>query len=458
MSGQNETRFILPRHIPPQTRSLFKHKIHDQDSRWSNSTKLISITTFSPSGTQQIDNLKPNTNYTVRVLLYASDQKVYDGNYVPISRSQTRCADLDQGYLHQIVTGKSITVSVVHANDEICYPLSQFELCINDKWQKCQVIQNTVAFDHLDYYVNYTLTLRKNKADMKTWTIQTHEGPPGKVQNIHANTNNTIAELTWDVPAKTNGKIRGYQVQYHRTSSKACFSAEQREYQWNTVNVTNNSVLLNFLAPYSNYEGHIWAFTSHEGTRQRFRFETMETKVPTEPEFPISTHYQTKKLNVNLHWNCSTLEGPINFYMNLTCKSSWCTDDIVQTSRTFSSPLPLAYEFSIIGYTDYTLTMSLSRNRAEITKDIHIRTLPTEPGIVRNVTIYTKNGTSVSLRWLSPYPPTGEIEYYVIKYHDTTYKYATVNKTSECKVWAKNIKVSQNGAESDPLSTETKEE
>ncbi|GJQ88789.1 hypothetical protein Trydic_g20123, partial [Trypoxylus dichotomus] len=149
---------------------------------------------------------------------------------------------------------------------------------------------------------------------------------------------NTIAELTWDAPAKTNGKIRGYQVQYHRTSSKACFPAEQREYQSNTVNVTNNSVLLNFLAPYSNYEGHIGAFTSHEGTRQPFRFETMETKVPTEPEFPISTHYRTKKLNVNLHWNCSTLEGR---------------------------------------YTDYTLTLSLSRNQAEITKDIHIRTLPT---------------------------------------------------------------------------------
>ncbi|GJQ88775.1 hypothetical protein Trydic_g20293, partial [Trypoxylus dichotomus] len=172
---------------------------------WSNSTKLISITTFSPSGTQQIDNLKPNTNYTVRVLLYTSDQRVYDGNYVPISRSQTRCVDLDQDYLHQIVTGKSITVSVVHANDEICYPLSQFELCIDGYWHTCRVIQKAVTFDHLDYYVNYTITLRKNKADMKTWTIQTHEGPPERVQYIHANTSNTIAELTWDAPAKTNG-------------------------------------------------------------------------------------------------------------------------------------------------------------------------------------------------------------------------------------------------------------
>ncbi|GJQ78245.1 hypothetical protein Trydic_g12052, partial [Trypoxylus dichotomus] len=66
-----------------------------------------------------------------------------------------------------------------------------------------------------------------------------------------------------------------------------------------------------------------------------------------------------------------------------------------------------------------------------------------------------------------------------IKYHDSTYKYATVNKASECKVWrgqicytltdlrspkiyinvwAKNINVSQNGTESHPLSTETKEE
>ncbi|GJQ88774.1 hypothetical protein Trydic_g15770, partial [Trypoxylus dichotomus] len=250
---------------------------HDQDSRWSNSTKLISITTFSPSGTQQIDNLKPNTNYTVRVLLYASDQRVYDGNYVPISRSQTRCADLDQRYLHQVVTGKSITVSVAHANDEICYPLSLFELCISGNSQRCRVIQNTVTFDSLDYYVNYTLTLRKNKANMKTWTIQTHEGPPGNIRSIYGNINNTIAELTWDVPAKTNGKIRGYQVQYHRTSSKACFPAEQREYQSNTVNVTNNSVLLNFLAPYSEYEGRLWAFTSHKSPRKSFRFETMET-------------------------------------------------------------------------------------------------------------------------------------------------------------------------------------
>ncbi|GJQ70842.1 hypothetical protein Trydic_g23123, partial [Trypoxylus dichotomus] len=110
-----------------------------------------------------------------------------------------------------------------------------------------------------------------------------------------------------------------------------------------------------------------------------------------------------------------------------------------------------------------------------------------QPGTVRNITVYTKSNTSASLRWLPPYPPKGEVEYYRIKYRDspiqnetdTTYKYIEVSNTSKCKLWleqicytltdlqsshvyisirAKNINVTKYGEMSEVISVETKEE
>ncbi|KRT86658.1 Fibronectin domain-containing protein, partial [Oryctes borbonicus] len=196
------------------------------------------------------------------------------------------------------------------------------------------------------------------------------------------------------------------------------------------------SIKIDSLAPYSKYRINVWAITTEIGIGEKFEFKTMQTEKPTEREFPAASFTEsTESLFVKFQWNCTILEGSVNFDANLACKSSWCFNETARKSSTSFTQPKDSFTFGTIGYTDYELTMFISRNSNQISKTIPFRTPPTAPGIMRNITVYTKNVTSVSLRWLPPYPPKGEIDYYTIKYFDTTYKYVIVDRTSKCKIW-----------------------
>jgi hypothetical protein len=59
--------------------------------------------------------------------------------------------------------------------------------------------------------------------------------------------------------------------------------------------------------------------------------------------------------------------------------------------------------------------------------------------VVTDLQVYTKNESSVSLRWKPPYPPTGVLEKYQIEYdklyfHGNSYKKEFEIMT--CKLWS----------------------
>lgn len=63
-----------------------------------------------------------------------------------------------------------------------------------------------------------------------------------------------------------------------------------------------------------------------------------------------------------------------------------------------------------------------------------------DPKAVRDLLVYSKNETSVSLRWLPPYPPYGVLRSYLVTY---SYKYIFRTFTSEkelpvnhCDLWS----------------------
>jgi hypothetical protein len=57
--------------------------------------------------------------------------------------------------------------------------------------------------------------------------------------------------------------------------------------------------------------------------------------------------------------------------------------------------------------------------------------------VVTDLQVYTKNESSVSLRWKPPYPPTGVLEKYQIKYYNNwnSYLYGKELKMTSCKLW-----------------------
>ncbi|GJQ70833.1 putative axon guidance receptor, partial [Trypoxylus dichotomus] len=254
------------------TATHYQIQYKQQGREWRNGIKSEYQ---SAQGTLDVNDLTPNTNYWIRVILHVKDNRVYDGNHIPILITKTVCADLNKPsiYLTQLVTSNSTSVAVMDPRKEVCHPLSQFRVCLSREFMlECHTLDNTASFNDLDYYTDYKVELQKNEITTSTWTIQTNEGPPEQVQNIrHGKTTDTNIELVWDVPKKKNGKIMGYRVKYYRTSNKACPNMTQVESQSNTINVEGNSALIDNLEPYSTYEALIWAFTTYEGSPNTFK-------------------------------------------------------------------------------------------------------------------------------------------------------------------------------------------
>ncbi|GJQ88524.1 putative axon guidance receptor [Trypoxylus dichotomus] len=364
------------------TATHYQIQYKQQGREWRNGIKSEYQ---SAQGTLDVNDLTPNTNYWIRVILHVKDNRVYDGNHIPILITKTVCADLNKPsiYLTQLVTSNSTSVAVMYPRKEVCHPLLQFRVCLSREFMlECHTLDNTASFNDLDYYTDYKVELQKNEITTSTWTIQTNEGPPEQVQNVrHGKTTNTNIELVWDVPKKKNGKIMGYRVQYYRTSNKACPNMTQVESQSNTINVEGNSALIDNLEPYSTYEALIWAFTTYEGSPNTFKFDTMESSTLMKQEFPKPTYTSSKDtLDVHFQWNCSTWGGPAIFAVNLVCKSPWCNGSTEKKLGliSFNTSLPKSLKFSTISYTNYTVMMSLERNNVSISKNSLFRKGPSE--------------------------------------------------------------------------------
>ncbi|KRT84800.1 Fibronectin domain-containing protein, partial [Oryctes borbonicus] len=189
---------------------------------------------------------------------------------------------------------------------------------------------------------------------------------------------NTNVELAWDEPLERNGIIRKYRVEYFHVESQACPPGRSVERKQNEVDVTEKSIKIDSLAPYSKYRINVWAITTQIGIGEKFEFKTMQTEKPTEREFPAASFTEsTESLFVQFQWNCTILEGSVNFDANLACKSSWCFNETARKSSTSFTQPKDSFTFGTIGYTDYELTMFISRNSNQISKTIPFRTPPT---------------------------------------------------------------------------------
>lgn len=63
------------------------------------------------------------------------------------------------------------------------------------------------------------------------------------------------------------------------------------------------------------------------------------------------------------------------------------------------------------------------------------------PGVVRNVTVYSVTSTTIGIRWLEPYPPTGVINKYVVKWGRYTpyLEREAFPKTHSCNIWTEYV-------------------
>ena len=144
---------------------------------------------------------------------------------------------------------------------------------------------------------------------------------------------------------------------------------------------------------------------------------------------------QTSNRSIEISFSnisCSKLGGPLHVVTTATCLTDWCKDEDV--SNGFLYPWSNSYTLSSLSpFTTYQLKIRFRRSvSSKIVTFGTFQTKPEPPYGVYNLSVYSKNAHSISIRWLPPKPPTGILKLYHIKFADQD----GINVTnSSCSLW-----------------------
>jgi hypothetical protein len=125
--------------------------------------------------------------------------------------------------------------------------------------------------------------------------------------------------------------------------------------------------------------------------------------------------------SVKLHYSsmaCSIMRGPLQIRIKKSCFNEWCDNSVDQeTECDFEKTSCLVH---VIPYSYYTFHIKFCRNStcAKSVRSISFQTMSEPPNVVRYLRIFSKNYSSISIRWMPPYPPTGKLDLYKVTYEE----------------------------------------
>jgi hypothetical protein len=134
--------------------------------------------------------------------------------------------------------------------------------------------------------------------------------------------------------------------------------------------------------------------------------------------------------------DCTLIRGPFQLTIRTSCSNEWCHEDVYPE---IEGDLRLLYNLTDLHpHSDYNLRIEFCRNGTicgDIVKYARFQTRPEPPLSVKDVQVYSKNESSISLRWKPPYPPTGILRRYKISFSNSSEKDIFVTD-SPCKLWS----------------------
>ncbi|CAG9858143.1 unnamed protein product [Phyllotreta striolata] len=154
---------------------------------------------------------------------------------------------------------------------------------------------------------------------------------------------------------------------------------------------------------------------------------------------------------IHINWNlinCSNRTGPIYVKSETVCISDWCdhlNTTIVDHFEYESEGKTLFLKLQ--SYCNYTITLTISRDKTNwlFSDSNTFMSNLKRPHSITHLSVYSKNRTSISLRWIPPYPPTGVLKEYKIVYiysehkvhYIQIYPIKDIIRASEatCKLW-----------------------
>ncbi|GJQ69948.1 hypothetical protein Trydic_g22475 [Trypoxylus dichotomus] len=152
--------------------------------------------------------------------------------------------------------------------------------------------------------------------------------------------------------------------------------------------------------------------------------------------YDISTMQNGATLGVSLRLGeCNTKGKLIVYDIHLECISNWCSPN---NSYHMNSTTDVTH-FPILGYTNYSITIETHGEIQYRKVKTSFLTTPTAPNAVRDFIVYRITNTSVGLRWLEPYPPTGLLDEYTVSYGWPQLSRNIPANSSSCKIWTNYI-------------------
>ncbi|KAJ9575369.1 hypothetical protein L9F63_025680, partial [Diploptera punctata] len=147
---------------------------------------------------------------------------------------------------------------------------------------------------------------------------------------------------------------------------------------------------------------------------------------------------------VELNWklDCALIDGNVvEYHVNLTGISNWV--------KGFEKPLtvetPFARFINLQPFSTYTVHIAVIGEDGSSDEEYSLvqefTTAPAKPGKVGHAVAYSFGENWIDLRWEEPYPPTGKLQHYEVRYRSgvTEMLSQTVKTDDYCVLWKKMI-------------------
>ncbi|KAF5275050.1 hypothetical protein FQA39_LY06987 [Lamprigera yunnana] len=415
----------------------------DTDKEWRNLAPID----FNNQNPVEIKNLSILTKYYIRGILLLDNGIGYELDLVPNTTASTSCKFVSYDDV-DIKTSNISAILTFQNNDESCRSID-YRLWINNKIGKTSETYNFEIFG-LNPFSYYNVTIR-NVVINNTLNVSftTAEGVSSRVRNIQSEEGATTITVSWSNPQTPNGIIKYYLVSYSHLTYRACNQTRigNSEVQKNLI-VYITFVVLENMIPYSEYSIEIVPFTITEGESTNVTVFTNSTDSPESNEIPTINNGVADSTSVSIFMkppNCTLVRGPLVVYATVQCSNAWCPNESHRfnfTSFNYNNPLVVR---GVFPYSDYDISINVGRNLQNILQEpnmnLKISTLAAVPHVIKDIVVFSKNESSISVRFPLPYPPTGVIVEYSVEYcYERSWRSAYCEKTiivpaEPCILW-----------------------
>ncbi|RZC38748.1 fn3 domain containing protein [Asbolus verrucosus] len=249
------------------------------------------------------------------------------------------------------------------------------------------------------------------------WFMLQIYGVPYRVRNfVVINKTSSSVALQWHKSTKIYGKLKHHILEYQLLSNVACnfstnFSSKSLEVNGTFATVKN-------LLPYSLYSFSVSTVnTKITGRPQILEVATLPANSIHNDEIPeiiaIEPSVVPNEATIKLsRVNCTKIRGPLLVKITPSCFNKWGKR---HKAKTYQLPKTELLLNELTPFSDYRLKMKFCRNETNCDNVVESHTFKTAPGVphaVKDLLVYSKNESTIYLRWKPPYPPTGILDYF----------------------------------------------